>query len=399
MLSLPVMLSFAGFIPSLVLLIAIWLYMLLTAYYLLEVNLWFRKETNMISMAQHTLGRAGFVGCWLVYLFLLYCLTTAYFAGAVELIHDFIEAVLHYEAPKWSIYAVVATLFTIILYQGTRSADLFNRLLMLGLIVGFSTFAFLAPEHVQQEHLEHRDWEGMLIALTFVSLSYGFHIIIPSLTHYLHQDVKKLKWTIFLGSAIPLMIYIVWNYLVMGIVPAEGEGGLIELWMEGKQVVRPIRTITQNTSIMLAIEGFSFFAIISSLLGVSLSLMDFLADYFHLSFAFQAKQSKRGKTLLCILTLGPAMLFSSTMGTRIFYDALDYGGAFGVVLLLGVLPVLMVWVGRANKILPAKFKVWGGRRLLLLVLLLSLFVTAVRIAEMRGWLTFVTQDYPEVEHE
>jgi len=69
MLALPVITGLAGFIPAILIMTAIWLFMMLTAFYLLEVNLRIKDESNLISMMHKTLGRPGEIISWIVYLF------------------------------------------------------------------------------------------------------------------------------------------------------------------------------------------------------------------------------------------------------------------------------------------------------------------------------------------
>ena len=82
MLALPVMTGFGGFIPSLFTLFFMWLFMLATALFFLEVNISMPGETNFITMAEKTLGTWGKVVSWVCYLFLMYSLTAAYIAGS-----------------------------------------------------------------------------------------------------------------------------------------------------------------------------------------------------------------------------------------------------------------------------------------------------------------------------
>ncbi len=72
MLALPVTTGLAGFIPSLVVMTAVWLFMMLTALYLLEVNLRLPGEANLFSMMRKTLGKPGEAISWAAYLLLLY---------------------------------------------------------------------------------------------------------------------------------------------------------------------------------------------------------------------------------------------------------------------------------------------------------------------------------------
>lgn len=114
MLALPVITGFAGFLPSILLLVVFWVYMLYTALLILELNLSMEKNTNLISMAKN-FGIAWRVD-WMGYLpFLLYSLTTAYLAGSGPIIIEFVEALTGYQLPAWSgalpLFAILDTLF------------------------------------------------------------------------------------------------------------------------------------------------------------------------------------------------------------------------------------------------------------------------------------------------
>ena len=119
---------------------------------------------------------------------------------------------------------------------------------------------------------------------------------------------------------------------------------------------------------------------------------DFLSDFFMVAFQLKTKTTKFGKILLCSLTFIPPLVFA-VLYPRIFFLALEYAGAFGVILLLGALPVLMVWKGRYRKDIQSSFKVIGGRFFLIIVLLFCVCVTGIVIAEINGLFTFVTNQY------
>ena len=70
MLGMPVVSAMAGFVPSVVMFICSWLFMLITGLLVLEVTLWFSKGVNIITMAGKTLGRAGQLLGWCLFLFL-----------------------------------------------------------------------------------------------------------------------------------------------------------------------------------------------------------------------------------------------------------------------------------------------------------------------------------------
>ena len=69
MLGLPVLSAQAGFVPSMFFFIASWFFMLCTGLLLLEANLWFKEDINVVSLAGHTLGKIGKAVGWIVFLF------------------------------------------------------------------------------------------------------------------------------------------------------------------------------------------------------------------------------------------------------------------------------------------------------------------------------------------
>jgi tyrosine-specific transport protein len=125
-------------------------------------------------------------------------------------------------------------------------------------------------------------------------------------------------------------------------------------------------TISDNPLLRLSLRFFTFFLIITSFLGVSLSLFDFLSDGLHIP------KSRVGRGTLYVLTFGPPLAVSLA-NPNIFISALQYAGAFGVVIILAIIPALIAYFGRKKRHLSA-YRVKGGNLALLGVILISLFV-------------------------
>src|SRR3990167_3077612 len=101
MLAIPVITSFAGFFPSLALLGICWFFLFLTSLFLLDVNLSFKGDVNLISMVGRSLGTGGKMVCWVAYLLLLYSLTAAYIAGSSPLFLQALHWVTGWSIPAW----------------------------------------------------------------------------------------------------------------------------------------------------------------------------------------------------------------------------------------------------------------------------------------------------------
>lgn len=379
MLALPIVTGFAGFFPSLVLLLLYWLFMAFTAQLMLEVNLWMAPHTNLLTMAHKTLGRGGKLFSWIIYLFLLYSLTTAYLAGGGTILIEMIEALTHWQIPAWVTPFPLLLLFGFAVYEGASSVDFVNRLLMFCLMSAYALMILFLTPYVQPALLTHANWAALWIPVSIVSISFGFHIIIPTLTDYLNRDVKQIRRVLILGSLIPLIVYISWEILTLGIIPLEGNLGLREGFEKGIDGASLLASILKNPTLALLARLFSLFAIITSFLGVSLSLRDFLADALHI------EKSPKGRLMLYLLTFLPPLAIV-LIDPRAFLNALEYAGAFGVVTLLGLLPVLMVWRGRYVQKREGPYRTPGGKWALAAALLVSLSVIALEIIIKLGYL-------------
>ncbi|HSW87237.1 MAG TPA: aromatic amino acid transport family protein [Rhabdochlamydiaceae bacterium] len=363
MLALPVMTAFAGFYPSILLFSLCWLLMLATAFFFLDVNLAVKEGTNLVSMAQKTLGSFGKGISWIFYLLLLYSLNAAYISGSAPLFNDALQHLSGHSLPSWLAPLCLPVLFGGFVYLGTIGVDYINRLLMLGLIVSYFLLAGSVPAHLEVSLLQHTDWNALLIAIPVVITSFGYHIIIPSLSIYLKHDAKQLRWTIVIGSAIPLLVYILWQFLVIGTVPLDL---LTEAWKNGDPSTKPLSSLLNQPLIKIGARFFSFFAIVTSFLGVSLGLSDFLRD------GFKLKKNWKGRLISCLLVFVPPLIFVYTY-QRGFYIALQYAGAF-VAVLLGLLPVAMAW--KLNK---SFYKHPWGKAVLIFIGLLCIGIIVVDI--------------------
>lgn len=375
MLANPVMTSFTGFFPSLLLFFLYWILMTFSALLFLEVSLWMTKqESNMISMAEMTLGHTGKVVCWSVYLFLLYALTTAYLAGGGPILNGLLHDITGYSMPEaWDSLPLLA-IFGYFVYRGAHSIDYLNRVLMIGLASTYLLMVFFLFPHVKASLLSHADMKAIWVGSSVIATSFGFHIVIPSLTTYLNRDVKALKKVIIIGSFIPLVVYLIWQYLVLGIVPLDN---LAQGYSQGTNGAELLSDYLGDGFLSDTARVFSLIAIVTSFLGVAMSLTDFLAD------GFNIQRSHWGNVSLIALTFLPPLLITM-IDPRVFLLALDYAGAFGVVFLLAFFPALMVWFGRKRH--QGTYQAPGGTFALLATMGVSLFLIGIEVLQQLGWL-------------
>ena len=369
MLALPVVTGLGGFLPATVIFLICWLFSACTGLLLLEVCLWMPNDANIISMAQHLLGPIGKGAAWVLYLFLFYCLTIAYVAGG----GGFVVALFAGKCPPVVGSLLFSAIFGMFVYLGTKAVDRINFLLMIGLGISFLIFVVLGFTEVKLENLTHMNWVPAFLALPVMFTSFSYQGIVPSLTAYLERHPKVIRFAILGGTSLPFLGYILWEYLILGLVPAAGPHGLLQAEAMGQTAVEPLRHIFPHSPIYVTGQFFSFFALTTSFLGVTLGLIDFLSD------GLQIAKTGLKKLFLCALIYIPPIIVVA-INPNIFLRALGFAGGIGCALLLGLLPILMVWVGRYRKDYPVlQRQLPGGKPVLVLLGCFVIFELAIEL--------------------
>ena len=381
MLALPVATAFLGFFPSLFVFAITWLIMLCSAFFFLDINLSIEGNCNLITMVEKTLGGWAKAVAWVFYLLLLYSLIAAYIAASAPIFNQFISNWVSSEIPDWVGPFVLPLCFGWFIYLGTLGVDWLNKFLMVGLALSYLLLVGKAPSHIEINLLYHYDFSISFVAFAIIVTSFGYHVIIPSLKGYMKGNAKDLKKTLIIGSLIPLFVYIIWQFIVLGTVPIYGSDGLAEAWLKGKSASEPLSKIVQSTFLKLGLKLFSFFAILTSFIGVSLSLSDFLTD------GLKLKKSWEGRLIACFLTFLPPMIFVFT-SSRGFILALEYAGIFVTVLLI-LFPALMA----LKKPLNSSFSKSKLRVLAFVVILFASFIIVVNFFQKIGSFSSFTKKY------
>lgn len=324
---------------TILMLVSAWFLMSLGAWCIAEVNLWFAPDSNLITMSRETLGPVVKAITWIAYLFLLYSLISAYLAASSDILHSLFQY-FHWHAPRPVCTLIATVILGSIVYKGITAVDVSNRLLMSAkLIIAIAIIAHLLPKihpsmlMVGNHHFTFSAW---LVLVT----AFGYAILLPSIRVYLHSSRKRILTVLAIGAILPLVLYVLWIAAVQGVIPRTGANGLLAMnhaanttsaLMKELAVVAHYPIMTSLSVLFVSICS------ITGLLGVSLCLVDFLADGF--------KVMKKGSThsLLILLTFVPPMVIVM-FWPQVFVAALAYAGALCIYILIA-LPVAMYIAG------------------------------------------------------
>jgi tyrosine-specific transport protein len=360
MLALPVVTAAAGFFPSIVLYCIACLFMISLARLILEACTRVPLGSNLITITKRFLGTPGAIACFVIYLFLFYCLLIAHIAAGGNAVFAFAEHLL----PHWFSTLVYLIVFVPFIYLGTYAVDRLNRYLMIGVVLTFVYFIGTSSSHVQWTYLVDQDWIKVIPALPIVLSAFGFQNLVPTLYSYMKGDHVTLRKAIWVGTLFPLLFYITWELFTVGIVSKDI---LIHAKAEGLSVVEPLQQALHNNTIAIGAAIFATLAMTTSFLGMSIAFMDFWAD--------ALKWEKRGlKHVLLTLLVFVLPTLAVLIDPSVFILALNLAGGVGEVLLYGVLPVLYVWAFRyrVKRIQAMPLFVPGGKGMLACLLFFSL---------------------------
>lgn len=379
MLALPVVTAHESFSISLILLIISWTIMTIGAYSLLEVSSWLPLETNMISMAKKTLGPLGKWVTWVIYLLLFYALMCAYLSGISDIIQG-LFAYLHVALPRALATFLALSLFVSIVYKGIGTVDLVNRAFMSIKLIAYLLVVLLMVPHIKVSYLMTGQYTVHNNTFMVMLTSFGYALIIPSLRGYLGNDKPLLKKVVLIGSLLPLFVYTFWILVVQGLIPRGGSEGLISILSASNAnslLMNSIGSKLHSVWFSSIVDLFISICAVTSFLGVSICLTDFIAD--------GLKVKKQGKGALSVYSasfLPP--LFIVLFCPGIFIQALSYAGILCLFLLI-ILPLMMLYFGRYHLNIKAEKMMPFGKRIIFSALLGGIVLLAVNVFEV--WAT------------
>ncbi|ELP5730163.1 amino acid permease [Vibrio vulnificus] len=349
MLSIPLVTAGIGFGISTVILLAYWALMTYTALLMLEAHQHADSKATLHTLAKQFLGDKGKYIAAIAMFFLFYSLCAAYTAGGGANLTTRLDELFGIQIPSALGSIIFVILVAIMVTAGTQLVDKVNRvlfgLMMLSMIL---VLMFLSPNITGTYLASAPVGYGLIFAaLPVVFTSFGFHGSIPAIVSYLDGNTNHLKKAMYIGSCIPLVVYIIWLMCTLGVVSQDELSHSSNL---GKMITALSQALT-SSKLALLIGLFADIALITSFLGVALGLFEFLRD--------TTKKSVKGNRIyVALITFLPPLAFA-LFYPQGFIMALGYASIALVVLAI-FLPAAMVYKARKIYNAPNLYRVKGG---------------------------------------
>jgi tyrosine-specific transport protein len=244
---------------------------------------------------------------------------------------------------------------------------------MIGLMVTYFGLTSLAIGHIEWSYLVFKpSWTQGLGIFSIILATFSYQMVVPAVCLQLNYNGERLKKAIILGTTIPFVVYSLWLFVIHGVVPKEGENGLIEALNRGASATEPLRAQFDHWTLTSLSDFFAFFTITTSYMGLSLALFYFLKD------CFQEIKIKMSKNMIILASILPTLLLA-ILFPKALTQCLDISGGYGDTILSGLLPIGMVWVGRYHKKMQGEVRIPGGKGALLLSAAFYLFIFLLQL--------------------
>ncbi len=374
MLGIPMLTASCGLLMATIVTTVVWAFMLITGLLLLEVTLTMENHTNFISIARRYLGRTGALCTGGLFIFLYIFLLVAYFAAGAPLLQFFSKGLFNYVLSDYGALFIFTLFFGSIVAMGPKIIDSANLYMTIILAVLFVLLLSVGLGEVRFSRMQTFSMTGALMTTPLLFSAFGFHNLIPSLVTYMKRDKQALRDAIIIGTTIPLIVYILWQILLIGAIPAH----LLErAAAEGITATMLFAQYAHKPWITLLGQLFSFFAITTSVLGVSFSLVDFIAD------ALKIRSFGRSRVWLTMWAFATPLLLTM-LDRAIFIRALSIAGGIGESLLNGIIPIALVYSMRYLKRVKSPLSVGVNKGILALLVAFATLVFGVEIWHLIG---------------
>lgn len=382
MFSIPMVTSGVWFSGSVILLIYTFICMLLSGLMILEANMNYPAGASFHTMVKDLLGTGWNTINSLSVTFVLYILTYAYISAGSSIITANLAE--HIQIPQAGAGLVFAFIVAFFVWLSTRAVDRLSTILIGGMVITFimsiGGMITTASPAILFNQVEQNDTQYLpyaLAALPYLLTSFGYHGNVPGLVKYYNKDSRSVVKSLTYGAIITVVIYILWQYAIQGNIP---RSSFIEIRENGNNIdalLTQMNISTQSSFISQFLNLFSYMALASSFLGVSLGLFDFIADFF--KFA----DDKQGRLKSILITFVPPTVLALIFPNGFIY-AIGFAGLAATIWAV-IVPALMAKASR-KRYPNNSYKAPGGILVIGFVILFGLINAVAHIMSLAGLL-------------
>ena len=347
------------FTGSLIVLLYTWFSMLSSGLMILEVNTHYPHGASFDTMVKDLLGPTWNAINGIAVAFVLYLLTYAYIFVGGDLTAKGLGSAVGSDVSLTVGQLVFFGILAFCVWASARLVDRFTSVLIGGMVLTFiwATGGLIADAKLPvlfdtQAPAGTSYWIYISAALPVCLASFGFHGNVSSLLKYFKGDARKVAKSIWAGTLIALVIYVLWQIAIQGNLPRNEFAPVIAADGQVSVLIETLSKFVQTGSMAAILSFFSYMAIATSFLGVTLGLFDYIADIFKWDDGFA------GRTKTAAVTFLPPLVSCLLFPTG-FVTAIGYVGLVATVWTCS-LPSLLLLRSRQKFGKGKNYTVYGG---------------------------------------
>jgi tyrosine-specific transport protein len=227
---LPYAFSKIGFIPGAVYLIVLATVLLIANFCYAETILRTKDKLEMAGYVNRYLGKVGkiIISCSLI--LGNYAALTAYLIGAGGFLFFLLNPILGGSQIFWSLLFWV--LASLLILRGSAALSKAELFMTIGLVACVAFISFLAYPHLSMNNILATDisnLKDLFFPYGAALFALGGASALPTMRKVLGDKIKLFKKSVFLGTLIPLIIYIIFCFIILGV----SGGSVSETALEG----------------------------------------------------------------------------------------------------------------------------------------------------------------------
>jgi len=302
----------------------------------------FEAGASFDTLVYNTLGPTWNVANGILFAFLLYILDYAYISGGGAIVSLSLEPWLGQSLPQYAGSLLFAVPLAVIVWVSTLFVSRVLIVLIIGIVITFVLamsnlvagvdIALLFSPPAKESETPY--FYYIFAALPFFLTSFGFQSSVPSLMSFYDKNVERVQSSILIAGVICVLVYLVFLIVSFGNVPRLDFG---EISAQGGNIDLLVGAMNANNSTNGTLQILNWFAncaLVSSFLGVSLGLFDFIRDKF--GFA----DTPKGRFFTALISFLPPIV-GGTFFPDGFIFAIGFAGLTLAILAL-IIPPLML---------------------------------------------------------
>ena len=148
--------------------------------------------------------------------FSIYGALTAYLIGEGEAL----KAIFHWGDPLW--YSIIFFMIVfVIIYRGIKAAGKVELILIVLLFVIVVFIGIMSYDNIRIDNLTTVDLTKFFVPYGVILFALMGFPAVPEMQEVLEAEKRKMKKAIIIGSMIPIILYIFFAFVVIGIISTE----------------------------------------------------------------------------------------------------------------------------------------------------------------------------------